>query len=297
MDKVIGLNDKLDIANNLLNLIFKLGVALGGGVFVLYCWRIGYFPQDVSVGDGLLLILLAVTFGGFYLFFVASLVCLGITLRRVWQELQRLYSFSVNIFNKRTGKNITYTPSAIERMHPELLIFAAFGLFFVIGFGISDIITSATLLLCAWFSALMWRDYQQNAQNIFMLKHREPLTDDELKRLKKLSSNQPFFIAILLILPLVIGGVTGKLLDGTMRLANIRTEAAVVHIKEPYAKYAEEYGLKGEKSNLGTEYSKFSNVSILFNGFGKNVVMENKKPGGVVQFVVPADQVYVVKSK
>lgn len=297
MDKVSEIKDKIDIANNLLNLVFKLGVALGGGVFVLYCWRIGYFPQDVSVGDGLLLILLAVTFGGFYLFFVACLICLGIMLRPVWHGLQKMYIFSLNIFNKRTGKSITYTPFVIERMRPELFIFALFGLFFVIGFGLPDIKTSATLLLCTWGSALMWSFYQQNTQNIFMLKHKETLTDDELKQLKKFSSNQMFFIAILLILPLVIGGVTGKLLDGTMRLANIRTEAAVIHIKEPYAKYAQEYGLKGEKSNLGAEYSKFSNVTILFNGFGKNVVMEVKKPEGAVSFVIPADQMYIVKSK
>ncbi|MBD2783996.1 hypothetical protein ID858_07990 [Xenorhabdus sp. DI] len=61
----------------------------------------------------------------------------------------------------------------------------------------------------------------------------------------------------LLVIPLVIGGVSGKLLDGAMRLANVRTNATVEHIKEQYVKYATEYGLKGKKSDFGSEYAKF----------------------------------------
>ncbi|MEQ9875513.1 hypothetical protein ABRP91_16880 [Pectobacterium brasiliense] len=297
MGKIKELNSKVDIANNFINLAFKIGVAFGGTVLIFYCWRIGYFPQDVSVGDGLLFILLAVAFGSLYLFFVVCLTSLGLVLRPVWHGLQRLLVLLLKGYNKITGKNLEYTPFIIEKARPEVFIFAIFGIFFIINYGFSNIKTLATLILCVWGGALVWSLYQQNSRDIFLLERKGNLTDDDSRRLKNLSSSQPVIISIVLVIPLLIGGVTWKLLDGSMRLINIRTDATVVHIKEPYVKYATEYGLNGEESNFGSEYAKFKNVSILFNGFGRNIVIEMKGLTGAVSLVIPSDYVYIVKNR
>ncbi|WP_167607594.1 hypothetical protein [Cedecea colo] len=295
MGKMNRLNDTIEVINSFINLSFKLGVALGGAVFIFYCWRIGYFPQDASVGDGLLLILLAIAFGGFYLFFIVCLTSLGIVLGPVWCGLQKLFSLLLIICKKITKKNIKHHPFTIEKARIEFWFFAMLGIFFVIWFSRFDIKILLTLTLCVWGCALMWSTYQQNYRDIFILEHKETPTDDDIKRLKNLNSAQPFIVVIFLILPLLVGGVTGELLDGTMRLANLRKDAAVVHIKEPYVTYAVEYGLTGEKSNFGGEYSKFSNVAILFNGFGRNVVIEMKKPIGTVSLAIPSDHVYIIQ--
>ena len=57
----------------------KFGVLVGGICVIAYSLRINYFPQDLSVGDGLLFIMAAACFGVIYAFFVGSLVSLGIT--------------------------------------------------------------------------------------------------------------------------------------------------------------------------------------------------------------------------
>ena len=58
MEDIGKLDKKLDVLGKILSLTFKLGVVLGSAVLLFYCWRIGYFPQDVAIGDGLLFILL-----------------------------------------------------------------------------------------------------------------------------------------------------------------------------------------------------------------------------------------------
>src|SRR5699024_10521964 len=85
--KIEELDKKLDVLGKILSFSFKLGVLVGGSVLLFYCWKIGYFPQDASVGDGFLFIILAIAFGGVYLFFVMCLTSLGLLLRPVWHGL------------------------------------------------------------------------------------------------------------------------------------------------------------------------------------------------------------------
>ncbi|WP_416775890.1 hypothetical protein ACNFJN_12020 [Xenorhabdus budapestensis] len=295
MKKINNLDKKLGVINKILSLAFKLGVTLGGAVLLFYCWKIGYFPQEVSVGDGLLLILLAVAFGGVYLFFVVCLTSLGILLRPVWHGLQSLFLLLLRGYEKATGKSTKYTPFIIEKGGIELFIFAIFGLFFIWGYSLSDVRVLATLVLCVWGCALLWSLYQQSSREIDQLEQKEIITDDDSNRLKHLGNWQLLTLGAILVIPLLIGGVSGKLLDGSMSLANVRTNAAVVHIKEPYVKYATEYGLKGKESNFGSEYAKFENVSISFNGFGKNVVIEAIGSDGTVPLVIPADHVHIIQ--
>ena len=295
MKKIEELDKKLDVLGRILSSAFKLGVLIGGAVLLFYCWKIGYFPQDVSVGDGFLFILLAIAFGGVYLFFVMCLTSLGLSLRPVWHGLQRLFLLSLKGYEKITGKTASYTPFTIEKGGFELFIFAVFGLFFIWGFSLSDIKVLATLVLSVWGCALLWSTYQQNSREIDLLERGDSLTDDELKNLKRKADFQPFLLGGILVIPLLIGGVSGKLLDGAMRLANVRADTAIVHLKEPYVKYAAEYGIEGVQSNFGSEYSKFENTSILFNGFGKNIVIEVMGSDGRVSLVIPSDHAYIVQ--
>lgn len=279
----------------MLSLAFKLCVVLGGAVLLFYCWGIGYFPQDVSVGDGLLFILLAIAFGGVYMFFVMSLTSLGILLRPLWHRLQRLFLLLLKGYEKVTGKETNYTPFVIEKGGIELLVFAVFGLFFIWWFSLSDIKVLSTLPMCTWGCALLWSSYQQNSREIDQLENKENVTEEETKRLARLNNFQPVALGIMLVIPLLIGGVSGRLLDGAMRLANVRADTATIHIKEPYVKYASEYGLQGLQSNFGSDYSKFEKTSILFNGFGKNIVIEAEGKDGRARLVVPSDHAYIVQ--
>lgn len=295
MEDISKLDKKLDVLGKILSLTFKLGVVLGSVVLLFYCWRIGYFPQDVAIGDGLLFILLAIAFGGMYLIFTICLTSLGLVLRPIWLGFQKVFLLILRIYERVTGKPSKYTPFTIEKAGWELYIFAFLGGIFVWGFSLSDIKVSVTLGLSVWGCALLWSYYQKNSQEIEQLERNEVITDDESKRLAGLAEFQPILLGIILMVPLVIGGVSGKLLDGAMRLANVRADSAVIHIKEPYMTYASEHGLKGEKSSFGSEFIKFNEAAVLFNGFGKHAVIQAGGKESVVSLAIPSTHIYIIQ--
>ncbi|MNP74852.1 hypothetical protein D3C76_1717920 [compost metagenome] len=58
-----------------------------------------------------------------------------------------------------------------------------------------------------------------------------------------------------------------------------------------------ENGLVGDKSNFGNEYLKYSNVNVLFQGIGKNVVVEKNIGKDVISLPIPAESIFIVKAK
>lgn len=295
MKELNTLDKNLDMISKALSLAFKLGVILGCSVFLSYCWRIGYFPRDVSVGDGLLFIMVAIAFGGIYLFFTLCLTNLGILLRPLWHGLQSTFQFALKLFNKVTNKNIEYRPFRVEQGRFENFVFAIFGLLFVWGFSQNNLKVFTTLMLSMWACAFMWSTHQQNSIEIRSIESKDDSSDDEKAKAERLRSHQLLLMIVIVSTPLFIGGVSDKLLDGAMRLANIRTEKAVVHIKEPYITYASESGVTGSKSNFGEKYTRIEDVIILFNGFGGNVVIKAKSgSNNYVNLTIPADHVYII---
>ncbi len=95
-------------------------------------------------------------------------------------------------------------------------------------------------------------------------------------------------------IPLLVGGVSGKLLDGSMRVINVRTENATVHIKDPYNKYVKQLGVLSEKSSFGNNFIKLKNITILLNGVGKHYVLRVRtKKNQSVKLVIPQEYINV----
>lgn len=295
MDKLDTLYKKLDMISKALNLAFKLSVIIGGAVLLFYCWRIEYFPRDVSVGDGLLFIMVAIAFGGIYLFFTLCLTSLGIALKPLWHVLQSVFQFALKLLNKWNNRNIVYKPFRIEQGGKSNFVFAVFGLLFVLGFSLNNLEVFTTLMLSMWVCAFIWSTHQQNSIEIRSIESKDDSSEDEKAKAERLRSHQLLLLIVIISTPLFIGGVTGKLLDGAMRLANVRTEKAVVHIKEPYITYASESGVTGSKSNFGEKYTRIEDVIVLFNGFGGDVVIKAKsESNNYVNLTIPADHVYII---
>ena len=103
-------------------------------------------------------------------------------------------------------------------------------------------------------------------------------------------------IVVIFFIPLLVGGISGKLADGAMRLVGARAESAIVHLKEPYKTYASLHGLPGEESQFGEDYQALHNVVVLFNGFGRDVVIEGADAeGNKVQLTVPSDHAHIIE--
>jgi hypothetical protein len=79
----------------------KFGILIGGTCVLGYSLKIDYFPQDLSVGDGLLFLMAAACFGVIYVFFTASLVALGITMSPVTRIVFKFIAWGMNLFHKR----------------------------------------------------------------------------------------------------------------------------------------------------------------------------------------------------
>jgi hypothetical protein len=261
----------------------------------MYCWRIGYFPQDISVGDGMLFILLAIASGGLYLFFIMSLTSLGYGVKYIGLVIKYGWDWLQEYRRVAAGQAASTTPLSLPPFRFDLWIFAAFGVLFITLLSHSDLLTAILLTVCAPCCLWLWGKSQKNAKAIVELDQKRNKTQEELKRLKNMRTMQPLGFVIFLAAPLLVGGVTGQFLDGVMRLVNVRNDTAVVHIKAPYIQYAKEYGIKGQASAFGSDYARFDKSAILFNGFGKNVVVEMTNSDGPVSLVIPSESIFIIQ--
>ncbi len=109
---------------NVIAEMLKLAIFLGGACVVAYSLRIGRFPQGLTIGDSLLLVMAAICFGAVASLFVFSLVSLGIMLSPMVR-----FSFWI------TGKIIPKFANAIKKspyMLAPLSWFAAIGALFAV---------------------------------------------------------------------------------------------------------------------------------------------------------------------
>lgn len=95
--------ENLDSFLKIISALTKLGVLVGGICVALYSMRIGYFPQDLTIGDGVLLIFIAASFGFIYLFYIYSLISLGVACSPV---LLPIFNRAMKAINKRRARPI-----------------------------------------------------------------------------------------------------------------------------------------------------------------------------------------------
>lgn len=91
MDFIIFLHQKIKIFVDCSALLFKFIIGFGVCLIILYFMYIGYFPTDLSLGDGLLFFLITVKFCFVYLLFLGSHYALGNTLVGILSVLKNMY--------------------------------------------------------------------------------------------------------------------------------------------------------------------------------------------------------------
>jgi len=235
----------------------KIGI-LAGGICVLgYFLRIGHFPQGLTIGDGLLFMLTAVCFGIIYLLFVVSLVSLGVVMSPVSKGLTKLYIWLYK-FRKTRPPSQVYDFAKFSLEH---FIFAIFAVLFILVLGRDN---SSFISAGAKIRNL---EFAENSP--FKIEEYGDLAQAKIKKLRKA---QMLSLGLILIMPILLGGVTGQLLDGAMRQANIRIESATIFVKEPYASLVP--SVKRSKTQpLAMQYVKFDGILILSKGIGNMTVL------------------------
>ena len=129
-----SLEKNIELVSKIATTASKFGVLVGGICVITYSLRINHFPQDLSVGDGLLFFMAAACFGVIYVFFTASLVSLGITLSPAIRAVFNVFVWGVNLFRKRKVEP-AFTLAPFQSL---AVLFALFSVVIILALGSQD---------------------------------------------------------------------------------------------------------------------------------------------------------------
>jgi len=315
IDRIIEFIPKIATAAKLF--IF-IGVA---GVFV-YLLKIRYFPRDFSLGDGLLVGMVAVCFGVAYTLFVPLLVLTEIVVSLGVQLVVQLVRALSNEIreSKANGTTSNTSPKTLklrwDRIRESTIKLAYretsfewlavwIGLVLLIAIRACSCQDSEAYWNWVLFSVMLyflcsgWFWCDNRIRKIKTMNSHDKDTGEEklatqiqLKKLKKL---QMIFLVFFLIIPFFIAGVWERLLNDSMRLAHVRIDNSIVYIKDSYsALFPSSLKLEGSKPLEG--FTAFKGVDILFSGVGKATFISFVDGGGTQKLKIPNDYIFIVES-
>lgn len=277
--------EQAEKTNEILKILFKISLIIGVLAMISYCYLIGFFPYDLSIGDGLLFIGVALSFGFVYIFLISLFSCVGFKLRGVLlilaESLVRIRG------DKKQNEDLIYLiPKKTDMI---LWIPAILGWLIIIkllsGETILEKITSLFLLVfSSWLSAHCISSYWE-------LKKEEVLNIEV--PIKKSIRLKVGYLIVFLTFPLLTEEVMSTMSMGTMRLMKIRQDHVTVHVSNPYAQFAIEAGSNAEVSAMGKEYLKFKDVDVLFTGPGKNSVLKFNNNKSTITIILPTEKLFI----
>ncbi len=292
-----SLEQNLESVSKIVTAASKLGVLVGGACVIGYSLKIDHFPQDLSVGDGLLFLMAATCFGVIYVFFIASLVALGITTSPAMRVAFKFVSWIVTLLSKRKVD----PAHELEPFEWSSVLFALFSIIIILALGSKDSNAYWKLPLLSVVLYLFYSIYMSCGKKIRAI---EQITNSALHTKEKgtvarigdvtnLKKVQLFSLATILLIPLVLGGVSGQLLDAAMRAAHVRIENSIIYVKEPYSSLLPK---SVEATNLNTpkNYTAFDKTAVLFTGFGKTTVISFQDGSAKKKLEIPTDHIIVV---
>jgi len=276
--------------------ISKLSIPLGGLCVVFYSLRIGYFPRDLSLSDGLLFTITAACFGMVYATLLLGLTALAVSFAPL---LKRGFGIALRLTGIR-AERAHVKPDDMIPFHWAAPLLAAFGFLLIILLGRANHyayltlpLVSITLYLYLSLYVILGNRIKEATLTSRSAIHIEDVADHRKNRdVRDLQNNRLIALTFVAILPLFLGGVSGQLLDSAMSVAHVRIENATVYVKEPYSTLIP-MSLQPKAPSSPRDYSAFENVQVLFTGFGKSTVVAYPKDGKTVKLEIPNDQVII----
>lgn len=290
------LEKNIDAISKIATISSKFGVIIGSICVIIYSLRINHFPQDLSLGDGLLFIMTAACFGIVYIFFTISLLSLGITISPIIKFIIKLIIKGINLLKKQKSE----LAHALAPFRWLAVIFGLFAIYLILILGNKDPTAYWTLPLISLGLYLFYSIYTSSGSKIKKINNirnslvhtKEKENSTHFHDIEKLQSQQIFSLVSILAIPLLSSGVSGQLLDAAMQMAHIRIEKAIIHIKEPYSELLPK-ALVSKDQNISKDYTKFNEVKILFNGFGKTTVISFTDAGETRRLEIPNESIII----
>lgn len=292
----LSLESAADRVMKVTSAALKLSIALGGACVIIYSIRIGHFPQGLALGDGLLFLLAAGCFGFMYAVFVAGLIGLGSCLSPVTNRALKISNWIMAKF--RGGKNEPHCE--LEPFQWAAVPFALIALLMIGGLGRQDHLVYLTLVAVAVMLHILYSaviDTRRKLRAAEKLQGTIIETPDKAKSSAEVQRHKSAYLIgylLLLMMPLLIGGVSGQLVDGAMRLANVRIDDAVIYTKAPYDAFLPD-SLIAKDLKVPPGYKAYKGISVRFKGFGITTVIAFKDGTTTRQLEIPNDQIIVEK--
>ncbi|HEK1686077.1 TPA: hypothetical protein SMR42_002434 [Pseudomonas putida] len=278
----------------------KFSIALGSACVIIYALRIGHFPKGLTLGDGLLFMLAASCFGVVYAMFAGCLVSLGIALSIV---IRPTFKFIFKCIQKKTNpkKEIKYE---MAPFHWGATPFALVAIVLIWLFGQRDIVAywNLPLLSIALYifysiaksAGAQYRQHERLLNSAIVTPEK-----DELQSSGKAGKQKSAYlvsVTLVMLLPLVMGGVSGLLIDGAMRMAQVRLEHATLYVKSPYSALIPD-ALEAKELKTPEGYKAYADITVQFKGFGNTTVIAFKDGALRRQLDIPNDQIIVENKK
>ncbi|PIF52747.1 hypothetical protein CLU80_5232 [Pseudomonas sp. 29] len=299
MKKVISsIESTADSLLKICSAALKFTIGLGSACVIIYALRIGHFPQGVTLGDGLLFLLAACCFGAVYVLFVASLTSLGICMSIVLRPLFRVF----HAWTQRKKSKPKKMKYELARFHGAAIPFAVIGVVLILVFGQQEKaaywqLTLLSVALYIFYSIAKGADEKRkrNERLLSTLIHTpEKACLQKTGNAEHEKSAYLVSLTVMMLTPILFGGVSGQLIDTAMRVAQVRIEKPTLYLKAPYSSLIPD-ALVAKDFKAPEGYKAYAGVTVEFKGFGSSTVISF--PDGKIkrQLEIPNNQIIVEK--
>mgnify|MGYP003602382598 CR=1 FL=1 len=278
MDFILFLLQKTKNLLDYSGLLTKFVIGFGICLILIYFIYIGYFPTDLSLGDGLLFFLITIKFCFVYLLFLGSHYALGNTLVGILSVLKNicitLFSFREKLAKKLLNLffiklDLKESVDRIGKFFIKFLL-SVFGLAFVFAFYGGKLLNLITMI---FLSLLLKFCIDKFIKHLKI----EKLNNEELTESEKDDKNKKLLIILLyiLIVPSAVylfyaGKESNFLITNTLGSVREDDKNSLIYIKLVFKDFFPEARI-GEKKG---EYIEIKDAEVLLRGVGKNALVQ-----------------------
>ncbi|MFJ4192663.1 hypothetical protein [Pseudomonas sp. NPDC089534] len=293
-DASTDLGRQIDTAMKLLSLSAKVGLLVGGGSIVGYLLMNGHYPQGVSLGDGLLFLVSAFSFGIVCLYFSVSITAVGILLSPILAPAVKL---AVRVVNRFREQKIA-SPVTQQKIGFPAVFFGICGLAIIYFLARRSLVDHLPLIVlpvfqCIMYSALVEQNEKMRQAKLQAEPQPEPAPQDNKPSLDlhHLRKSRAILAGIILVVPILMGGVTSDLLQLAMSFAKIRIDHATILVKAPYANL-----LPNPKESKIDNFKTFEKATVIFRGVGNTTLIEMRTPDTATRLEIPNDSIIIERT-
>lgn len=244
--KLLAVGEQLDITSKIIKISLQLGAGIGALIIIIYTAKVGYYPSGLTIGDGLLFIAVALSFGLCYSMVVFMLYSTAFALTPVWRAFHIREILLKLQAHTRIARRFEYPPLTSEHIPAALMGLIGMILIILSYFESPEIFTG--LIISVGWMALFFP---------FLTSIKSDENDSvEVQKLKQ--KERIIMAASLYIIPLIVGGFHANVLDASMSLVGIRSGSATVQFQKDYAEFV--------ALTFKDDGRKTYEAKVLFNG-------------------------------